>query len=88
MQLRHRHACYLPCFPAARVAVLVALILLATVQAPTGGLAAAGQPPGSTENQVQQSDPCSGDEALIRTVSFATAASPLAPAGGFPTGSR
>ena len=79
MQLRHRHLLSHACSPAARVAVLVALMLLAMVQAPTDGLAGPGQPPGSTEIRVLHAEGDAPDEVLARTVSFAPAASPLAP---------
>ncbi|MDP9369098.1 MAG: hypothetical protein M3Q03_12615 [Chloroflexota bacterium] len=84
MHLAYHHSRSLPCSPAARVAVLVALVVLAAAQAPTGGLAAPGRPPGWTEIRVLHDDTGSPEAAPAGTVSFAAAASPLAPRAWLP----
>ncbi len=71
MKLRYLHSRSLPCSSAVRVLVLVALVVFAVSLAPTGGLTAPGQPPGSTEHQVRHADPDAVDGVLARTVSFA-----------------
>ncbi len=76
MQLRHRRPRSLPCSSAAQVAILVALVVLAVALAPTGGLAAPGQPPGSLEHEVRHADPASPDGVLTETVLFVAASLP------------